>query len=530
MTTTYAAGIEGSDIINALPDPYLSGIDPGRFDPAAYLAQHDERLLLDPEGRRTLTRLDPLLFALVYLRHHMRSPETGDQLTFSRFHLDFLHAAKQWVRQDLAPAEIRDCWIAPRGSGKSTLAFLTLPLWALAHGHRRYIVALADSGPQAQQHLASLKLELDGNPLLRRDYPDLCTPAKRAGGATVSDSQAFYVAANGAAVTAKGIDSSTLGAKVGSTRPDLLLFDDIEPDASNYSEYQKDKRLATVINAVFAMNPNAVVAMVGTVTMAGSIIHDIVRQVTDTADDAPAWPREENIRARYYPALVVGDDGTESSLWPARWPLDYLQSIRGTASFALNMQNNPRGRDGDYWTPEDFQYGTLGDAATRWILQLDPAVTTKGTSDWTGMAVVGYAPPVGEGRGVCEVAYAKGVKLAGDKLRAEVLRILAAYPRIKYVRVEVNQGGELWQTILRDLPVGLLVHTSSASKEVRFAEALDYYQRRRVVHTVPLTAAEEQMCGFPKMANDDIADAVAGGVLYFLGRRTKASTRTRSYV
>jgi len=511
-------------------DPHLSGIAPDRFDPAAYLAQHDQRLLLDPEGRRTLTRLDPLLFALTYLRHHLKSPETGDRLSFSRFHLDFFDSAKQWARRDLGPAEIRDCWIAPRGSGKSTLAFLCLPLWALAHGHRRYVVAMADSGPQAQQHLASLKLELDNNPLLRRDYPGLCAPAKRAGGTNVSDSQAFYVAANGAAFTAKGIDSSTLGAKVGSTRPDLLLFDDIEPDESNYSEYQKGKRLATVVNAVFAMNPNAVVAMVGTVTMAGSIIHDIARQVTDTAEDAPKWPRVESIRPRYYPALYVDDDGAERSLWPERWPLDYLLSVKGTTSFELNMQNNPRGRNGDYWTPDDFWHETLGDAATRWILQIDPAVTTKGTSDWTGLAVVGYAPPVGEQRGMCEVAVAKGVKLAGDKLRAEVLRILAQHPRIKYVRVEVNQGGELWQTVLRDLPVKLLVHTSNASKEVRFAEALDYYQRRRVVHTVPLTAAEEQMCGFPKMAHDDIADAVCGGILYFLGRREKATARSRSYV
>jgi hypothetical protein len=37
----------------------------------------DERLLPLPEGRHILTELDPLLFTLVYLPHHLRGPETA---------------------------------------------------------------------------------------------------------------------------------------------------------------------------------------------------------------------------------------------------------------------------------------------------------------------------------------------------------------------------------------------------------------------------------------------------------------------
>src|SRR5581483_11485399 len=126
--------------------------------------------------------------------------------------------------------------------------------------------------------------------------------------------------------------SSTLGAKVGNRRPDLILFDDIEPDESNYSLGQKEKRQKTIVNAVLPMNLNAVVVIAGTTVMQGSIIHDIVRQGQDA--DAPEWPREENIRVRYYPAILTAPDGTERSLWPQRWSLAFLVGIRHTPSFA----------------------------------------------------------------------------------------------------------------------------------------------------------------------------------------------------
>ncbi|MCE7081153.1 hypothetical protein [Streptomyces sp. ST2-7A] len=543
-------------------DPYTTHRTAERFGWATYLTRFEPDLLRAPAGRRTLTRTDPLLFALIYFRHHLASDETGGHVSFSDFHLELCAAVRQWIRDDLEPAELREAVIAPRESGKSTWCFLILPAWALAHGHRTYVAAFADSGHQAEQHLSSFKQELDDNPLLRADYPDLCTPARRESGTTVADRQDMYVSTSGIAFMARGIDSSTLGTKWRNKRPDLLLFDDIEPDASNYSDYQKDKRLHSVVTTVFAMNLNAAVLIAGTVTMPGSIIHDLVRQITDTgATDLPAWPREENVVVRYFPALVATDDGGERSLWPQRWPLDYLKSIAHTAAFQLNLMNNPRGRQGDYWQHDDFIHATLGVSATRWILEIDPAVTTTGKSDWTGMAVVAYKPPtppptdrdmkapppvpehlaalaaahprINPRLGMCEVLYAQQVRYAGDRLRAEVLRLLARYPRIRAVRIEVNQGGELWRTVLHNLPPGvkLLVHTQHAPKDVRFTRALNLYQTGRVVHTEQLPRAEDQMTAYPKAAHDDVADAVVSALLYFLEppRPRRAGRTTTTY-
>lgn len=480
------------------------------FDLDAYLADLDPELLAEPEGRRVLCRTDPLLFALTYLPHHLASDETSGKISVSAFHLDLCESAQQWIRTDLGPAELREAWVAPRGAGKSTWVFLILPLWALAFGHRRFVAAFADSGPQAQQHLASLKRELDTNLLLRADFPDLCNPAKRQAGTSVSDNMSLYVARSGAAIMAKGIDASTLGAKVGNQRPDLLLFDDIEPDESNYSPYQKEKRQHTVVNAVFPMNLSAVVVIAGTVTMPGSIVHDVVRQVTRPGD-APAWPAEERIRARYYPPLLADDNGVERSLWPERWSTEFLQQIRHTRSYKLNFANDPVGGDGGYWTDADFIYGPVT-AVTRWLISVDPAVTTKKTSDWTGIAIVGYSPS--EGR--CLVEHAEAVRVTGKALRAHLLKLLAAYPLVRAVLIEVNQGGETWADILHDMPVKVLTAHQTVKKEVRAANVLNHYQRGRVRHARRLHAAEEQMVGFPRAPHDDLVDAVGAGVSHFL--------------
>jgi hypothetical protein len=320
-------------------DDYLADVNPVTWTWASYLLRYDARLLAIPKMRRRLCRFDPLLFAILYLGHHLASEETDGETSVSQFHLDLCREARVWCRKDIGPAESRTAWVAPRGSGKSTWVFLILPIWALAHMHRRYIAAFADSATQAEQHLMSFKLELDGNELLRADHPHLCAPAVRPSGTTVADRQGLYLSKSGCAFAAKGIDSSTLGAKVGNRRPDLILFDDIEPDESNYSLGQKEKRQKTIVNAVLPMNLNAVVVIAGTTVMQGSIIHDIVRQKDDS--DAPTWPREENIQVRYYPAIVTDPDGTERSLWPQRWTLAFLISIRHTASFALNFDNRP---------------------------------------------------------------------------------------------------------------------------------------------------------------------------------------------
>lgn len=454
-----------------------------------------------------------MAFSIIYLSHHLR--DDRGRITFAEVHYEWARRALSWTTEPLAPQANRHAFIAPRETGKSTWWFLILPLWGAAYGHVRFAVAFANADSQATGHLATFKRELERNALLRADFPELCEPARQQHGGAVADRQGMLHTKAGFVFAAKGVDSATLGLKVGEQRPDLLIFDDIEPHEAQYSPEQARKRLGTITDALFPLNVRARVVMVGTVTMPGSVMHQLVKSASGTLEPGESrWIADERIQAHHHVPILSDPDGTERSMWPEKWPLPWLQSIRHTRSYAKNYLNDPLGMDGDYWTSDDFRYGTLGAEATRWILQLDPAVTTKGTSDYTGWSVVAYSPH----RKMVEVVDAGRIRLTGEALRAWVLRKLQEHERVRAVRVEVNQGGELWFTVLHDLPVKLLVHTSSESKEVRFSFALDYYQRGggMVLHRQRLRTAEEEMVAFPRAPYDDVADAVVSGVLFFL--------------
>lgn len=491
------------------------------------------RILVDlpfrPQTERIAIRralaADPVAFAIVYLSHHLK--DSDGRVTFSEVHYEWARIAETWkgVSQ---PQESRHAFIAPRETGKSTWWFLILPLWAAATGVRRFAVAFAHADNQATGHLATFKRELETNALLRADFPELCEPARKpSSGSTLADRQGMLHTQSGFVFAARGVDTASLGLKVGEVRPDLLIFDDIEPDEARYSKDLAEKRRGTITDALLPLNIRAAVVMVGTVTMPGSIMHQMVRVSLGSDDPELKWIKDEKIIPHHHKPILTNPDGTERSMWPEKWSLSWLCSMRHTRSFKKNYENDPMGRDGSYWTSDDFVYGTVGVEATRWILQLDPAVTTKDKSDYTGWAIVAYRPPSREDparKPMAEVIASGKVRLAGEALRAWVLATLARHEKIKAVRVEVNQGGELWFTVLHDMPVKVLVHTSNESKEVRFAYALDLYHRGHVLHREPMRELEEQMVSFPKAPYDDIADAAVCGVLFFLAELPRVQT------
>lgn len=472
---------------------------------------------------------DPVAFAVLYFRAHITDKVSG-RITWSEAHFEWARMAEEWKDAEPEPRQYRRGVIAPRECGKSTWWFLILPLWAAANGHSKFTVAFAHAAAQAEKHLGTFRAELETNPLLRADFPELCEPARRRSGGTVSDRSGMITQSDGFTFAARGIDSAVLGMKVGADRPDILIMDDIEPDEANYSPDLAEKRLGTVTDAILPLNIYARVMFVGTVTMPGSIMHQLVKHAAgvETAD----WIADERVRPVHLMPILVNDDGTERSLWPEKWPLAFLQSIRHTRSYAKNYANDPMARDGIYWTRDDFRYETF--PCSRTALFIDPAVTSKAKSDFTGLAVVGYEPPKlrpNPGLGRVLVKHAIGVRLSPEELRQHVVtKILPQFPEIRAIVVETNQGGDLWAGVFHNIP-GVKVYDTkaSASKEVRFAEALERWSRVSMAGRFP--TLEEQCVGFPRAAFDDVADATVTGVRYFLRpvQKVKAAAEVKGY-
>lgn len=519
-------------------DPYHPDTNSQTFNLHTWLSQYDPRLFADPKLRRTITKYNPLLFAIVYLAHHLK---TDGQISFADPHFRWARQARSWAVNTPELLADRHVFVAPRDTGKSSWWFLILPTWAAAHGHKRFIAAFAHSGTQAESHLYTFRSELSENQLLRQDYPGLCYPARRSNG-QITDNLQMWRSRDGFAFTARGIDAANLGLKEKDRRPDLLLCDDMEPDEASYSIYRMGKRRGTLIEAILPMNLRATVILVGTVTMPGSIVHQCVEHAAGVSveeNKETEWVVQERFQVHHQHPIPTNPDGSERSIWPAKWPLQFLQSIRHTRTYAKNFANSPLGIDGGYWSMDDFTHERW-DGATRQILSIDPTITTTTRSDPAGLAVVSYYPqrlaePAAGRRNPtviparCSVDYCRSVRAVGETLRAAVLRLLTAYPRIRLVLVEGNQGGDNWHAVLHDLPLGvkLRVVWSTEPKEVRAADLLELYQHQptRVGHSQKLPSLEQQMCIFPR-GHDDEVDAVGAVVRRLLAPPLKRKAQT----
>lgn len=509
--------------------PYLhdaegTPYDAGTFDLAAYVAGVDPRLLGNAEARRALTRLDPLLWAVLYVPHLLK--DHAGNITFGDVHLQIYRDALELIR-DPSPKESRRAYVAPRGSGKSTTLFLVVPLWAACHGHVRFVAAFSSSATQAQDHLAGLRRELQTNKLIRTDYPELAKAARKSNGTPVADSQSMLHTASGFSFAARGIDTEVLGlVDPENRRPDMLLLDDIEgEEGAGYSAYQAKKRLITMLDGILPMNDRAHVRLVGTVNLPGGILDVLTKSVTEAGEPA-RWIAEERFQVTYFPPLVKLDDDTERSLWPGRWSTEFLQSISGTRAYAKTFANKPVPEDTEYWSPDDFTYDQP--TAARQLLSIDGAVTTKKASDFTGLSVIGWVPAAAPAPARCVVKHAERVKLQGAALRERVLQLLDSFPEIGAVLVETNQGGDMWREVLHGLPVRLLTVHNTEPKTGRAGRLLNLYQMvpPRVVHEKRLLDLEEEMVAFPKGLNDDLVDSVGNAVLRFL----KPPARKRAVV
>jgi predicted phage terminase large subunit-like protein len=473
------------------------------LDYIASLPEYKRKLLATPEGRRAVTKADFKLFCLVYFRDAMKSPDTGNEITFSEFHEAFIADALKYSLPSMGPAESRTAWICPRGSGKSTWQMFLI-IWLGAHMHQKFVALFSATATQSEDMLSNIRGQFNSNDLLRSDYPELVRPAtKRNEAIKLSDNKQLVMQENGFILTGRGVTSSVLGMRIDGTRPSVIVLDDVEAGESQTTKNDVEKLLKTIQDDIMPLGLNAHFVWVGTTTRPGGLTEQLVHKAADM--DYDQWVDDERFKVNYWPALKE-----DRSIWPERWTTEFLKSIEHTRSFQKNYLCMPAPEDFAYWRPETFLYGDAPDLDYV-MLSVDPAVTVKQSSDFTGLAVVGYSNITRK----TYVLHVEQVKMSGAELRERASKLLETFPQVTLIYAEVNQGGDLVADLFKPLPVKVKTVTQSIKKEVRAGTALAEYEKGNVYHTKKHSDVERQMIQFPNSAHDDMIDAVGSAVIYF---------------
>lgn len=518
--------------LSVVPRPVIK-VPRGRWR-AWFLAETDmldhSGIEYDPEFRRIHTRASPLMFALVYLKHHLvLQGQVPPKVTFNEMHLALTRAAKRWMQ----PKGWREAWVAPRGVGKTSWCYLILPLWALAHGHREYAMFFSYTSKMAERQLSTLRRELSTNKLLLEDYPELA-PQRVKGAQNTS----MTVVANGGTIAAAGLFENTLGAKSMAARPDLIICDDIQKLEPVITEDERNKIVTALTSSVFPMSADhAAIGIFGTTTSYDSPIHEVALHARGRRH--VDWVADNGITPRLFPGVVLDPDtGQERSLWPERWPLtethlgkELRRSIDGKVprSFELNylLDPSPYGEGGEGLFREGLirykQAAQLGGIFEH-AMYIDTAPTAKRTSDRNAIIIVGRHPS----RRYAVIEFAWADRVTAKRLREIIHNLYRRNPTMKTVIVETIQGSDLWRQMLDPdddpLPQGLTYRAESwlkGDKVARVKQILDYYETGRVFHAKKFVELEREMIMFPNSKiNDDLVDALTGALRWAFDKRS----------
>lgn len=199
----------------------------------------------------------------------------------------------------------------PRGSGKTTILIRAV-IWLILYGHRRFVALIGANKEAAEELLETIKTILETNERLAEDFPEVCVPIQEIGGINNRCAGQTYKgertriswakkqivlptiagsAASGVILKVSGILGRVRGMQFkteeGTFRPDVVLLDDPQTDASARSDGQIAKRMKVMTGAILGLaGPSTKVAAFAAVTVIR--VGDMADQILDK-DSNPIW-------------------------------------------------------------------------------------------------------------------------------------------------------------------------------------------------------------------------------------------------
>ncbi len=469
--------------------------------------------------RRQAAQADFGVFTQTYFPHYIRSPHR------SKLH-DYLFV--RLVEIANSPKSETDAIAAPRGEAKSTLVSQLYVLWCLVTGRKRYPVIVMDSIDQAYPMLEAIKAELEFNPRLAMDFPEVVGQGRVWQSGTI-------VTRNDAKVQVAGSGKKLRGLRHGPYRPDLCVLDDIENDEQVRSPEQRDKLQAWLSKTVLplgAAGEKFDVIYIGTILHYDSVLSRTLanplwtvarfKALLQWPDNTQLWDQwEELLRNQGKAEAQAFYEANEAAMlagaqvsWAARSLLT-LMTIRakdGHATFDSEYQNDPVAGDSSpfagegvlkYWvdTPpgECIYFGAC-----------DPSLGKAGASRDPSALLVGR---LHRKTGVLDVVVADIKKRLPDRIIEDVIALQKQWNCVLWV-VESVQFQEFLRTELikrgreQGVPIPARAVQPIADKLLR----IESLQPHMLSGSIRLHASQvtlmEQLRHFPKADHDDGPDAL----------------------
>ena len=455
-------------------------------------------------------------FVNTYFPHYIRSPEKSELHAFLFIRLPEIIRSPKGENEAVG---------APRGEGKSTQVTQLFTLWCIVTGQKHYAVIVMDSIDQAYPMLEAIKAELEFNPRLKTDFPEVCGQGRVWQAGTI-------VTANDVKVQVAGSGKKLRGLRHGPYRPDLTVLDDIENDEQVRNPEQRDKLNAWLTKTVLPLGgvgQKYDVIYIGTILHYDSVLNRTLnnpfwhgikfKAMKRWPDRMDLWDRWEElfrndgeaVAEAFYQANKDEMERGAITSWAARGVLA-LMKIRardGHATFDSEYQNDPvSGEDAPF--AKSMKFWTDLPSNLVYFGALDPSLGKAGASrDPSAIIIGGYQRETGK----LYIVEAQIKKRLPDLIIEDVIRLHRQY-RCKLWFVETVQFQEFLKDELvkrsaaRGIPVPARAVKPVSDKLLRIETLQPHMANGLILLNESQQTLVQQFRHFPKADHDDGPDAV----------------------
>lgn len=434
----------------------------------------------------------------------------------------------------------REVCLAPRGYAKSTIVSRAYPLYVVCEAKEAYTLLVNDTQKQSQKNLYAVRKELEDNPRIKADYPEVFGP-----GPTWNVD--LLKLRNGISIEATCNGGRIRGTTHGHHRPSLILCDDMDNDESVESEKQRDKSWNWLTRALFPALGKG-----GNVFVIGTALHrsDTMQRLKTTPgwlfrmyaalmkepDNADLWDEWEKIliaqtaeyaadrdavfidRARlFYEAREDQMKAGAEVLWQSLETLYDLMTykLRDPWGFKSEKQGIPTSSQSAEWREEYFPDSMYFD---NWpdcriiVMACDPSKGATDTSDYSAWIILG-------------LGHDGLIYIDADIKRRDIDRIcldgigLAIMHKPQAITIEGNSFEGLilsWTLLVDQMPDAVLVPPpleliSKIKKTVRIRRLSPYltnFKFRFKSNSRGVDILLDQLRDFPNARYDDGPDAM----------------------
>jgi len=469
----------------------------------------------DPAVRVLAAKLvahDPLEFARKFLSHHMKDQGTQELVPSPAFHSELIHMAFTHPKVAIA---------APRNHAKSTVMNFFVPMFNALYGLKKNIVIISANEDLAKKFLKRIRNELEFNSKIKLAFGEQKTQKW---------SETEIQLPNGTSMSAKGRGAHIRGVIDGSTRPDLIILDDIEDDELVRSQLRR-LDLEDWFNSSVMQTLDS---STGQVIFIGTVLHE--DSLLNRLLDKKLYP---DFHQKRFSAVI--DDDEKTTLWPEKWPYEKLMAIKTAmiardklASFYMEYLNDPIPQESATFKPEFFQYfddlPPRNELLTEVFIDLGGG-STKKTADPTAMVVL----CLDKHNTLFINDYING-KMGVDtkKIADAMFELYGKYKPSKFTIEKTVATNMIMQSlnaemIRRGVHLNLeYVSPTRGSSDRRGLMSDGKFQRIAAMQSAfklgvikmrPwMTELKEQLQAFPRATHDDLTDALAYGYLYMKRR------------